>query len=217
VVNRGVGELRPRTGLFVTVDGVDPAATARWAALLAAALRARRLVVTETVEPTDSPVGRRVDELLRALDGGDGVEPETAVLLSAADRAEHVAGTIRPALERGEALVCDRYLLTSIAVHGGGRGADLRRIRQVNAWSTGDLVPDLTLVVPHTGDGPAAGDVDLDGVRAALLEAVDNDPDRCFLCPDELPEALPAAVLDRLQRLIDSRASVLTTASESPT
>jgi dTMP kinase len=214
VINRGVGELRARTGLFLTVDGIDPAATARWAGLLATVLRARRLVVTETAEPSTSPVGRHVEELLRALDGGDGVEPETAALLSAADRAEHVAGTIRPALERGEVLVCDRYLLTSIAVHGGGRGADVRRIRQVNAWSTGGLVPDLTLVVPHTGEVSGDLDLDLDGVRAALLEAADHDPDRCFVCPDELPEALPPAVVDRLQRLIEARSSVLMTLPE---
>jgi len=172
LVSRGMGELRERTGLFVTVDGVDPLATAAWAGLVADALRARHLVVTRTGEPTDTPVGRRVDELLRAFAvADDALEPETAALLSAADRAEHVAGTIRPALERGEAIVCDRYVITSIAVHGGGRGADVDRIRQVNGWSTGDLLPDLTLVVPAVGDGlgPGFDEVDLAAVEAALL------------------------------------------------
>jgi dTMP kinase len=218
VIDKGVGQRRERTGLFLTVDGVDPAATARYAALLGEALRSRNLVVTETAEPTESPVGRRIDELLRALAVADGsVEPETAALLSAADRAEHVAGVIRPALERGEVLVCDRYLLTSLAVHGGGRGADVDRIRQVNGWSTGDLAPDLTLVVPDPGDRVERlvddfGDVDLDAVHRTLLEAADNDPDRCIVCADPAPDALPAAVLERLQRLIDARASVLATA-----
>jgi dTMP kinase len=218
VIDKGVGQRRERTGLFLTVDGVDPAATARYAALLGEALRSRNLVVTETAEPTESPVGRRIDELLRALAVADGsVEPETAALLSAADRAEHVAGVIRPALERGEVLVCDRYLLTSLAVHGGGRGADVDRIRQVNGWSTGDLAPDLTLVVPDPGDRVERlvddfGDVDLDAVHRTLLEAADNDPDRCIVCADPAPDALPAAVVERLQRLIDARASVLATA-----
>jgi dTMP kinase len=218
VIDKGVGQRRERSGLFLTVDGVDPAATARYVTLLAEALRSRNLVVTETTEPTDSPVGRRIDELLRALAVADGsVEPETAALLSAADRAEHVAGVIRPALERGEALVCNRYLLTSLAVHGGGRGADVDRIRQVNGWSTGDLAPDLTLVVPDPGDGVDRlvhdfGDVDFDAVHRTLLEAADHDPDRYIVCPDPEPAALPAAVLERLQRLIDARASVLATA-----
>jgi dTMP kinase len=143
----------------------------------------------------------------------DALEPETAALLSAADRAEHVAGTIRPALERGEAIVCDRYLLTSIAVHGGGRGADVDRIRQVNGWSTGDLLPDLTLVVPAVGEGvgPDFDEIDLAGVRTALVEAADADPDRCLLCPEAVPAALPDEMVDRLQRLIDARASVLAT------
>ena len=121
--------------------------------------------------------------------------------------------TVRPALELGEALVCDRYLLTSLAVHGGGRGADVDRIRQVNAWSTGDLMPDLSLVVPHGGDGllPGFDEIDLAGVRATLLEATDADPDRCILCPPDVPDALPRTVVDRLQRLVDARSSTLAT------
>jgi dTMP kinase len=220
LMNRGMGELRERTGLFVTVDGVDPVATAAWAQLLADALTARHLVVTRTGEPTDTAVGRRVDELLRAFAvADDAIEPETAALLSAADRAEHVASTIRPALERGAAVVCDRYLITSIAVHGGGRGADVDRIRQVNGWSTGDLLPDLTLVVPSVGSrlGPGFDEVDLAAVETALLEAADEDPDRCILCPEEAPPTLPGRVVERLQRLIDARASVLATDDESRT
>ena len=220
LVTRGMGELRERTGLFVTVDGVDPVATAEWAKLLADALVARHLVVTRTGEPTDTEVGRRVDELLRAFAvADDALEPETAALLSAADRAEHVASTIRPALERGEAVVCDRYLITSIAVHGGGRGADVDRIRQVNGWSTGDLLPDLCLVVPNVGEGlgPGFHEIDLAAVEAALLEAADADPDRCILCPEIAPPALPNRVIERLQRLIDAGAAVLASDTDTRT
>jgi dTMP kinase len=219
VLNQGATRRRARTGLFVSVDGVDPAATARYAALLAEALRHRQLVVLETAEPTATSVGHGTEELLRAYGvADDGVEPETAALLSAADRAQHAATTIRPALERGEVIVCDRYLLTSLAVHGGGRGADVDRIRQVNAWSTGELMPDLTLVVPGTGTAgaprhvPGFEDVDLEAMEHALGEAADADPDRCILCPAEVPSTLPEAVRDRLQRLLDARTSGLATA-----
>jgi dTMP kinase len=220
IMSRGVGHRRERRGLFLAVDGVEPDATAAYAALLARVLRARRLVVVETAEPAGAPVGHQVDDLMRALAVAEGgVEPEAAALLSAADRAQHVAATIRPALERGEAIVCDRYVLTSIAVHGGGRGASVDRIRQVNGWGTGGLMPDLTLVV----DGLAGGaevlahgfdDVDVEGIRHTFLEAADADPDRCIVCPVEVPPTLPEAVLERLQRLIDARASVLAVTPE---
>jgi dTMP kinase len=103
-------------------------------------------------------------------------------------------------------------------VHGGGRGADVDRIRQVNAWSTGELMPDLTLVVPGTGTAgaprhvPGFEDVDLEAMEHALGEAADADPDRCILCPAEVPSTLPEAVRDRLQRLLDARTSGLATA-----
>ncbi|MBE7189885.1 MFS transporter, partial [Jatrophihabitans endophyticus] len=110
VVNTGLAPRHPaHAGIFITVDGTDADATAGYAALIVADLRTRKLVVTETAEPTDSPTGRRVEELLLAAEDGDAVEPETAALLSAADRTEHVTSFIRPALQRGEIVVCDRF------------------------------------------------------------------------------------------------------------
>jgi dTMP kinase len=207
-----VGRPREHLGLFVSVDGADPTVTAAYAALLEAAVHELGLVPTLTGEPTDSSIGRRIAELLRAGPSDSGVEPETAALLSAADRAEHVATVIRPALERGGVVICDRYVLTSLAVHGGGRGADVERIRSVNAWSTGQLMPDLTLVVARGADHSPAGDEptdsDADAVAATLLEAADADPDRCVLCSGEMPRSLPQPVLDRLHRLIRTRGSL---------
>jgi dTMP kinase len=211
VMRSGLARPGEHAGLFVSVDGVDAAATAGYTALLVAALHRRGLIATVTAEPTDSPLGHRVAELLRREDPVEQVEPETAALLSAADRAEHVAGTIRPALERGEVVVCDGYVLTSLAVHGGGLDADVDRIRSINAWSTGDLLPDLSLVAASTDDEVRPDDA-AGAVRAALLEAADEDLDRCAVCPAEVPESLPQEVLDRLQRLIDARASMLAAA-----
>jgi hypothetical protein len=78
----------------------------------------------------------------------------------------------------------------------------VRRIRSINAWSTGDLLPDLSVVAA------AADEVD-DPVRTALLDAADEDLDRCVVCPEAVPEVLPAEVENRLRRLIESRASAL--------
>jgi dTMP kinase len=223
LISTGMGRYPDHTGLFVSVDGVDAVATAGYAALVAVAVRAREFVVAETGEPTDSPTGRRVAELLRASSSGDddGVEPETAALLSAADRTEHVAAVIRPALLRGEVVVCDRFLLTSLALHGGGRGADIDRIRTVNLWGAGGLFPDLTLVVEGGADptqGPTGGhdDLDLDAVRRTLRDETEADPDRYVLCPADVPGELPAPVNDRLQRLLDARASLIAATHASP-
>jgi dTMP kinase len=214
LIRAGLGRRDVYAGLFLSVDGTDAAATAGYTALLVAALRERGLVPVQTTEPTDSSVGRRVTELMRGNVSDADVEPETAALLSAADRAEHVAVTIRPALERGEVVVCDRYVLTSLAIHGGGQGADVGRIRSINAWSTGDLLPDLTLVVTRTDATP--GDGDAAAIAATLLEAADADPDRCVVCPTEVPDALPAVVLERLRRLIKMRSSALAEARPRP-
>lgn len=222
------GFVRPsdHRGLFVSVDGIDPGATAGYTALVAAALHERHLALCQTREPTDSPTGRVVAELLRAAAGVEGslaaghLEPETAALLSAADRAEHVAAMIRPALERREIVVCDRYLLTSLALHGGGRGADIDRVRSINSWATGGLLPDLTLVIdsPTIGGAPqlAGGreDVDAAAMSNALHDAADADPDRYVRCPADVPGVLPDIVRDRLRQLLDSRAPLIASADD---
>ena len=196
-------------GLFVTVDGLDPVATAGYAALVVAAARAHSLVVVDTAEP--SAIADRRDASPTCCSARP-LEPESAALLSAADRVEHVAAVIRPALERGEIVVCDRYVLTSLAVHGGGRGADVDRIRSLNAWSTGGLLPDLTLVVEGDADAAgagAAGSVDLDAALHVLHDEVDADPDRHLVCAAGTPEQLPPAVSERLERLVRARASLI--------
>ena len=209
-----------RRGLFVAVDGMDADATAGYAALVAAAVRDRGYVTLETEEPTDLATGRRVTELLLAAasDGTAGVEPETAALLSAADRAEHVAVVLRPALQRGEVVVCDRFVLTSLALHGSGRGADVDRIRSVNSWSTGGLQPDLVLVVDDGAEIDAADhgvaltgssdDVDTAAARATLLDEAAMNSDRFVVCLADRSDELPDAVVQRLDRLLGARTAL---------
>jgi dTMP kinase len=201
VIRSGLRGRPEQEGLFVTVDGLDPALTSAYAALVVTALRERGLDVTATGEPTDSPTGRRVRELL----GTDEVEPETAALLSAADRTEHVATLVRPELDRGAAVVCDRYVLTSLALHGGGRGVDVDSVRDINDWSTGDLRPDLTLVVPSAAGAVGEGELDLAAADATFEDAIDADPGRYLRCPAVAPEQLPADVRARLDRLVRAR------------
>lgn len=189
VLRTGLARRLDHKGLFITVDGVDAEVTAAYARLLADAVRARGLSLTETAENAPAE--------------GDGIEPETAALRSAADRSEHVNAVIRPALVQRQVVISDRYVLTSLAVHGAGAGADIERIRGVNAWSTGELQPDLGLVVPSGSPE----------VRQALRDEVGLNPDRYVACSGEVPRQLPAAVLARLNQLIDVRSSLIRTVS----
>jgi hypothetical protein len=99
-------------------------------------------------------------------------------------------------------------MITSLAVHGAGRGADVERIRGVNSWSTDAMAPDLVLVVVDR-DG-------LDPAAHALRSEAEMDPDRCVICPAPVPAALPAPVLDRLRRLVDVRRAMLADAAAQP-
>jgi dTMP kinase len=202
------------SGLFLVVDGAHSRATRAYAALLAEFVSNGNYRFVVTSEPTDTPTGRRVRELLRTTsERAESVEPETAALLSAADRAEHVAAVIRPALQRGEVVVCERYMLTSLALHGAGRGADIERIRGVNLWGSSGLQPDLALVVDAAAedDGEFAGgygDVDGEAVRELLVEEAAANPDRYLLCPVDVPPELPVEVRNRLVRLMSARVTV---------
>jgi dTMP kinase len=210
VADTSMGRYAEHRGLLITVDGVDAGATADCARRVLELLRSRHLTVVATAEPTDSPTGRRVQDLLRS--SNEAVEPETAALLSAADRSEHVAAVIRPALQRDEVVVCDRFVLTSVAIHGGGRGAEVARIRSVSAFATAGLVPDLTFVVDggatDVGIFAGDGDFDVEAARRTLLDAVEANPDRHVLCPADAEE-LPQLVHDRIVRLLEMRAPVL--------
>ena len=184
-------------GLFVVVEGADRDLTRRYTADLARVLRDRGYPVVTTHEPSDTALGRQVRQLLyppspgvapgRPVtdDEGRPVAAYTAALLAAADRAEHVATVIRPALQRREVVVCNHYVDTSIAFHGAGQGLDADRITRTSLWATRGLLPDLTVVVDSAVTaGPA--DADADAVRAAFLAQADAAPDRYVVVPGEL-------------------------------
>lgn len=131
-------------GRLITVEGIDGTGKSTQAELLCAALRRMGVPCLHTREPGGTAVGARLRELL--LHGGDvPLAPVTEMLLLAADRAQHVAEVIRPALERGEVVVCERYVDSSLAYQGAS-GVPLEAIRVVNEIATGGLRPDLTLL-----------------------------------------------------------------------
>jgi dTMP kinase len=107
---------------------------------------ADRLDALLTREPGGTPVGARMRELLLDPATGD-LDPRAETLLMAADRAEHVATVIEPALAVGTDVVCDRFAHSSIAYQGYGRGLDPGEVEAMSRWATGGLWPDLVVLV----------------------------------------------------------------------
>jgi dTMP kinase len=130
---------------FITLEGPDGAGKTSQAAWLAARLREAGHVVCETREPGGTRLGEQIRELL--LRGEAVTSARSDALLFNAARAEHVASLIRPALARGEIVVCDRFVDSTLAYQGGGGGQDLDELRRLNAFATGGLDPDLTILL----------------------------------------------------------------------
>jgi dTMP kinase len=111
---------------------------------------ARRLGAVATFEPGATDVGRRVREVL--LDPSTtGLADRAEALLMAADRAQHVAEVVRPALDAGRHVVTDRYAGSTLAYQGHGRGLDLTQLRGLSDWASGGLWPDLVLLLDVPG------------------------------------------------------------------
>jgi dTMP kinase len=134
-----------RRGVLITVEGIDGAGKSTQVERLAAMLRADGHRVIATREPGATPLGR---ELRRLVLGRELVlTAEAELLLFLADRAEHVATVIAPALADGAVVLCDRFSDSTIAYQGYGRQADLARVRRWNDESSAGVVPDLTLLL----------------------------------------------------------------------
>lgn len=152
-------------GVFITLEGLDGTGKSTQARMLTRWLRRQGLQVEHTREPGGTPVGRRLRTLL--LHGRKTQAPpvpEAELLLMMADRAQHVAEVVRPALERGAVVVCERYTDSSVAYQVFGCGMDARLVDHLNRWVTGGLAPDLTfwLDLPVgqrlTGSSPKGSD-----------------------------------------------------------
>jgi dTMP kinase len=130
--------------MFVTFEGIDWSGKSTQAKLLAEWLRGQGRSVTATREPGGTSIAEGVRELVLHR---DEMSPWAEAALYAAARAEHTAAVIRPALDRGEDVVCDRYLDSSVAYQGVGRGLGVEPVRELSLLVTGGLLPDRTFLV----------------------------------------------------------------------
>ena len=131
--------------MFLTVEGVEGAGKSTFIGLLEAELAKRGIPFLRTREPGGCALGRQIRPLL--LDAAQKVDARAELFLFLADRAQHVADTIRPALARGEWVICDRYADSTIAYQGYGRGMDVELLQSLNDCATGGLWPDITFLL----------------------------------------------------------------------
>jgi dTMP kinase len=132
-------------GLFITLEGGDGSGKSTQSALLKAWLEAQGRTVVFTREPGGTDLGVELREIILHRRGY--IAPRAEALLYAADRAHHIATKVRPALERGEIVLQDRYLDSSVAYQGAGRVLDGTEIRELSLWAAEGLLPDLTVLL----------------------------------------------------------------------
>ena len=202
-------------GLFVSFEGGDGAGKSTQVRALVTWLAGRGRGVVATFEPGATSLGA---VLRGAVQHGEDVGARAEALLYAADRAHHVASVVRPALERGDDVVTDRYLDSSVAYQGVGRGLGADVVDRLSRWATDGLMPDLTVLLdvdPQVGLGRLTGEPDRleragtafhRQVRAAFVARAQADPGR-FLVLDATrpPDDLAAAVRDRVETLLTTR------------
>ena len=149
-------------GKFITVEGIEGAGKSTNLDLIRELLVKSGLEVLFTREPGGTPLGESIRELLLGHKH-DGMADEAELLLMFSARAEHLLHKIRPALETGVWVLCDRFTDATYAYQGGGRGIEAGRIRVLEEWVQGDLRPDLTLVL----DLPVETGLERAGKRSA--------------------------------------------------
>ena len=131
-------------GHFIVFEGVDGSGTTTQSHVLASYLREAGLPVTLTREPGGTPVAEKVRQFV--LDPSlEGISPTAELFLYAASRSQHVEEVILPSLNRGDVVICDRYIASSLAYQGYGRGLDMEVIKQVNRLAVGECLPDATI------------------------------------------------------------------------
>jgi dTMP kinase len=149
--------------MFITLEGLDGSGKTTQAQLLRAGLEGDGVEVVTTREPGGTPLGEQIRDLVLH---GDHVAPWAEAALYAAARAQHVDQLIRPALERGATVICDRYVDSSVAYQGIARGLGLERVLELNLAVVEQLMPDRTILLEiDVSDAAGRMGADLDRIE----------------------------------------------------
>lgn len=203
-------------GLFITLEGGDGSGKSTQSRLLVEWLQGMGRAVVVTREPGGTDLGEELREIVLHRRGE--MAPRAEALIYAADRAHHIATKVRPALERGEVVVQDRYLDSSVAYQGAGRVLDGAEIRNLSLWAAEGLLPDLTILLDldeSTGrerlaesrtryDRLEAEEGDFHArVRAGYLRLAAAEPERFLVLDATEPAALIAEIIqERVSALL---------------
>ncbi len=191
-------------GRFITFEGTEGGGKSTQINLLAARLRERSLAVRTLREPGGTPIGEEIRHTLQHSGQNQAMTAEAELLLMNASRAQLVREIIRPALDAGEIVLCDRFYDSTIAYQGYGRGLDLETVRRVISFAVGDTRPDLTIVL-HVP-------IDVSEARRKTREAKQRDRmeelDRKFFERVEAGFKAIAAAEPKRVRVLDATESV---------
>jgi len=200
-------------GLFVTFEGGDASGKTTQIGLLADWLKNQGRTVLVTREPGGSDLGNELRDIVLHRRGF--IAPRAEALIYAADRAHHIHEVVRPALERGEVVLQDRYLDSSVAYQGAGRVLDPSEVKELSLWATEGLMPDVTVLLDVPADigltRQASEERAYDRLEAEALEFHERVRDSYLAIAQENPDRVVVidgtAAIDEVHRAVLERVS----------
>jgi len=207
-------------GLFITFEGGEGCGKSTQSRLLLKRLEQQNIPVVLTHEPGGTALGNELRKALKRK-RGSSISPQAELFLVAASRAQLVAELIRPALEAGKVVICDRFTHSTLVYQGYGRGLDLTAIEMVNNMATQGLKPDLVIFLDISPEQGLARKRSLKDrfeledlsfhrrVREGYLKMAAAEPDRWLVIDASLPKGkITEIIWDRVSRLLPSRSSL---------
>ena len=204
------------TGLFITFEGGDGSGKTTQINLLATWLESQGQTVVLTREPGGTDLGVELRNIVLHRKGF--IAPRAEALLYAADRSHHIHSLVRPALERGEVVVQDRYLDSSVAYQGAGRVLDAEEVRELSLWATERLMPNLTVLLDVPASVAKARQAQTEReydrleaeaedfhtrVRESYLSLAAAEPERFLVVNGELPiEEIHQSIITKVSDLL---------------
>ena len=201
-------------GLFITFEGGEGCGKSTQSRLLLKKFEQQNIPVLLTHEPGGTALGNEVRKALKRK-GGSSISPQAELFLFAASRAQLLAELIRPALEEGKVVVCDRFTHSTLVYQGYGRGLDLTIVETVNSIATQNLKPDLTIFLDISPEQGLARKRSLKDrfeledlsfhrrVREGYLKMAAAEPDRWLVIDASLPKRKIAEIIwDKVSRLL---------------
>jgi len=203
-------------GLFITFEGGEGCGKSTQSRLLLKKLEQQSIPVVLTHEPGGTALGNEVQKTLKRQ-RGSSISPQAELFLFAASRAQLVTEVIRPALKEGKVVICDRFTHSTLVYQGYGRGLDSTAIEIVNNMATGNLKPNLTILLDISPEQGLARKRSLRDrferedlsfhrrVREGYLKMAAAEPDRWLVIDASLPKGKIAEIIwDRVSRLLPS-------------